>query len=156
MHEAASVERNLLILAQLARRLELPVVVSEQNPAKLGGTISGIAAALGEFEAVEKLRFSAWPDAQNAIEATERKTVVLCGLEAHICVSQTALDLIDNGYAVFAVGDAIAARTQSNFQVGWQRMTRAGVVASSTEAALYELLERAGTDDFRALLALIK
>ncbi len=154
--EAQRLERNIAMLATLARRLELPVVVSEQNSAKIGGTADAIARALGAFESVEKMRFSAWPDARNAVESCGRKTVLLCGLEAHICVSQTALDLLDNGYAVFAAYDAISSRREDNRQVGWERMKAAGVLASSTEAAIYELLGQAGTDDFRAMLDLVK
>ena len=153
---AESVERNIATLATLARRLELPVVVSEQNPTKIGGTTEAIAGALGEFKPIEKMRFSAWPNAQTAIEASGRQTVLLCGLEAHICVTQTALDLLDQGFTVFAVYDAIGARRAENHRVGWGRMTSAGVVASSTEAAIYELLGEAGTDDFRAMLKLVK
>ena len=154
--EAQILERNIAMLATLARRLEIPVVVSEQNSAKIGGTVAAIADALGDYEAVEKMRFSAWPDAREAIENSGRKTVLLCGIEAHICVSQTALDLIDNGYTVFAVYDAISARREDNRRVGRERMKAAGALASSTEAAIYELLGEAGTDDFRAMLALVK
>ena len=156
MHESARLERNIVALATLARRLELPIVVSEQNPAKIGETVSSIADALGVFAPIPKMRFSAWPDAQNAIEQTGRKTVIMCGVEAHICVCQTALDLIKNGFTVFAVYDALGARAAHNIEVGWQRMMGAGALPSSTEAAIYELLQEAGTDDFRALLPLVK
>ena len=156
MLEAARIERNLIALATLARRLELPVVVSEQNPAKLGGTLPSVAQALAEFAAIEKMRFSAWPDARGALENSGRKTVLLCGVESHICVCQTALDLRDNGYEVFAVYDAMSARAGYNHRVGWKRMMDAGALPSSTEAAIYELLGEAGTDDFRALLPLVK
>lgn len=154
--EAQRVEYNVAMLATLARRLEMPVVVSEQNPAKIGGTVAAVAKALGEFEPVEKMRFSAWPDARSAVESCERKTVLLCGLEAHICVSQTALDLLDNGYTVFAAYDAISSRREDNRRVGRERMMSAGAVATSSEAAIYELLGEAGTDDFRAMLDWVK
>ena len=154
--EAQRLERNISMLATLARRLEMPVVVSEQNPAKLGGTADAIARALGEFEPVEKMRFSAWPAAQRAIEVGARRTVLLCGLESHICVSQTALDLIDHDFIVFAAYDAISSRREDNRRIGWERIARAGALPTSTEAAIYELLGEAGTDDFRALLELIK
>ena len=156
MWEAERLKRNLQMLAALARRLRIPVVVSEQNPAKIGGTVPSVVTELGEFAAIEKMRFSAWPDARAALENTGRKTVILCGIEAHICVAQTALDLLDNRYTVFAVYDAISARQSQNRQVGWERMKGAGALPSSTEAAIYELLGEAGTDDFRALLPLIK
>ena len=154
--EAQRLERNIAMLATLARRLELPVVVSEQNPAKIGGTADAIRRALGEFEPIEKMRFSAWPDAQIAVEKCARKTVLLCGLEAHICVVQTALDLLDNGYTVFAAYDAISSRREDNRRVGWERMMGAGTVATSSESAIYEILGEAGNDDFRALLELVK
>ncbi len=154
--EAQRVERNIAMLATLARRLEMPVVVSQQNSAKIGGTADAIAKALGEFEPVEKMRFSAWPDAQSLIESYGRQTVLLCGLESHICVSQTALDLLDNGYTVFAAYDAVSSRREDNRRVGWERMTGAGTVATSSEAAIYELLQHAATDDFRAMLDWVK
>ena len=154
--EAQRVQHNIAMLATLARRLEMPVVVSEQNPAKIGGTVDVIQRALGEFEPIEKMRFSAWPDARSAVEKCDRKTVLLCGLEAHICVMQTALDLLDNGYSVFAAYDAISSRREDNRRVGWERMMGAGAVAASTEAAIYELLGEAGTDDFRAMLDWVK
>ena len=156
MWEAQRIERHIALLATLARRLKLPVVVSEQNSAKIGGTANAIARALGEFAPVEKMRFSAWPDARPALEASGRQTVLLCGIEAHICVAQTALDLLDHNYTVFAAWDAISARRDTNRRTGWERMMRAGALPSSTEAAIYELLEQAGTDDFRALLPLVK
>ena len=154
--EAQRVETNIAMLVTLARRLELPVVASEQNSAKIGGTADAIQRALGEFAPVEKMRFSAWPDARTAVESCERRTVLLCGLESHICVCQTALDLLDNGYTVFAAYDAISSRREDNRRVGWERMMAAGAVATSSESAIYELLGEAGTDDFRAMLDLVK
>ncbi|MBW3637923.1 MAG: isochorismatase family protein [Armatimonadetes bacterium] len=156
MWEAQRVERNCAILAQVVRRLEIPVVVSEQNPAKIGGTIDSIKESLGEFSPVEKMRFSAWPDAQPQIEAANRKTILLCGLEGHICVTQTALDLSEAGYAVFAVYDAISSRQEHNRRIGWERIRIAGALPTSTESAVFELLETADCPDFKAILALIK
>ena len=82
--------------------------------------------------------------------------MLLCGLEAHICVAQTTLDLLDAGKTVFAVYDAISSRQDWNRAVGWQRMVGAGALPTSTESALYEIVGQAGTDDFRALLSLVK
>ncbi len=153
MWEAQRIERNIGMLARMARRLAIPVVVSEQNPDKLGHTVASLADAIGEFTALAKMKFSAF----EAVEAQlERPQVLLCGLEAHICVSQTALDLLDAGKTVFAVYDAISSRQDWNRAVGWQRMMGAGALPTSTEAALYELVGEAGNDDFRALLALVK
>jgi nicotinamidase-related amidase len=156
MHDAARVERNIAALCQVARRLQIPVVVTEQNPAKIGGTVESIRAALGEFEPLEKLRFSSFPVAKSQIEATNRKTVLLCGLESHVCVTQTALDLLESGFFVFVAGDAISSRSQFNHQIGWKRMTFAGAIPTSVESAIFEWLGEAGTDDFRAILPWIK
>ena len=153
MWEAERVERNIRILAGMARRLEMPVVVSEQNPEKLGSTIASIREAGGAPESHSKMRFSAWEAVKIRME---RPQILLCGLESHICVSQTALDALDDGKTVFAVYDAISSRQNSNRQIGWERMKGAGAVPSSTEAALYELLGEAGTDEFRAMLSLVK
>ncbi|BCM89950.1 hypothetical protein IAD21_01801 [Abditibacteriota bacterium] len=153
MWEAERVERNICMLAKMALRLGIPIVVSEQNPEKLGTTIVSIREAIGAFEPCAKMRFSAW----NAVkDRMGRSQILLCGLEAHICVSQTALDALDEGKTVFAVYDAISSRQSPNRQVGWERMKGVGVLPSSTEAALYELLGEAGTDDFRAMLSLVK
>lgn len=156
MWEAQRLERNIVMLATLARRLEIPVIVSQQNTARLGATTDAIQEALGPFSPLEKMRFSAWEAAQSPLEALNRKSVLLCGLESHICVMQTALDLRENGYEVFGIYDAISSRQAWNRGIGWERMKSAGVVPSSTESAIYELLGEAGTDDFRAMLSLVK
>ncbi|RYX85115.1 isochorismatase family protein [bacterium] len=153
MWEAERVERNIRMLASMARRLGIPIVVSEQNPEKLGTTVASIREAIGPFDPAAKMRFSAWEAVKDQID---RPQILLCGLESHICVSQTALDALDDGKTVFAIYDAISSRQSPNRSVGWERMKGAGALPSSTEAALYELLGEAGTDDFRAMLALVK
>ncbi len=153
MWEAERVERNIRMLAQMARRLGIPILVSEQNPGKLGTTSASIQEAIGPFEPCAKMRFSAWDAIKDRVD---RPQILLCGLESHICVTQTALDALDAGQTVFAVYDAISSRQNPNRQIGWERMKGAGVLPSSTEAALYELLGEAGTDDFRAMLSLVK
>ncbi len=126
MHEAAQIERGCAILARAARLLELPKVVTEQNPRRLGATVEPIRDALGEFSPVEKMRFSAFEGARNALENTNRKSVLLCGLESHVCVLQTGLDLIEAGYSVSLVEDAISSRLESNRRLGLERLKLAG------------------------------
>lgn len=153
MWEAERVERNIRMLATMARRMGIPILVSEQNPEKLGSTVSSIKESIGPFEPHSKMRFSAWESVKSEINRTQ---ILLCGLESHICVSQTALDALDDGKTVFAIYDAISSRQSPNRQVGWERMKGAGALPSSTEAALYELIGEAGTDEFRAMLSLVK
>ena len=157
MFEAERIARHCAALATTATRLELPIIVTEQNPARLGATIAPIAAAAGATVPLDKMLFSACTEAAwEALAKTNRSTVLLCGLEAHVCVMQSALDLIERGFTVFVVHDAIASRQDSNRKIGWDRMMRAGALPTSTESAIFELLGEAGTDDFRALLSLIK
>ena len=157
MFEAERVVRHCGILAAAARRLNLPVVITEQNPQKLGPTVAPILSAAGPSAPLAKKLFSACTDETcAAIEKTNRSTILLCGIEAHVCVLQSALDLIERGFTVFVVQDAIASRQESNRKIGWERMMRSGAVPTSTESAIFELLREAGTDDFRALLPLIK
>ncbi len=156
MWEAQRIERNCAILCQIARRLEIPVVVTEQNPARLGGTVDGIRGALGEFLPHQKMSFSGFPATTGEIEASGRKTILLCGLESHICVMQSGLEFIEAGYTVFAVGDAISSRQEPNRRLGGERLKMAGAIPTSTESAVFELLQTADSDHFKAILALIK
>lgn len=156
MWEAQRIERNCAILARVARLMDMPIVVTEQNPARIGGTVEMIREALGEFEPINKMRFSAWPNAQRQIEQSGRKTVILCGLESHICILQSGLDLIEAGYTVFVALDAISSRQEHNRRVGSERLKLAGALPTSTESAIFELLQSADDADFRTILALIK
>lgn len=157
IHEAARVEANCALLARAARQLGLPLMLTEQYPEKLGPTTHTVREAAGFPPAIGKLRFSACTEATlPALESSGRKTVLLCGVEAHVCVLQTALDLRTRGYHVFVARDAISSRTPENAHIGWERMLQAGAMPTSTESAVFELLEEAGTADFKAMLPLIK
>lgn len=157
MLEAERVVKNCATLAATARRLGIPIVVTEQNPAKLGPTVEPVRNAIGESATVAKMTFSGWTEeVQSLLASHGRKTILLCGTEGHICVAQTALDALEAGYTVFGAYDAISSRQAWNRHVGWERMRGAGMLPSSTESALFELLGEAGTDDFRALQSLIK
>lgn len=156
IHEAERVEQNAVLLAQAANELKIPVLITEQNPRHLGQTIEPLRPFAPETP-MEKMRFSACTDSVNAaIAASERKTILLCGVEAHVCVLQTALDLLRQEYSVFVARDAISSRTPQNAEIGWQRMLRAGAVPTSAESAVFELLEEAGTAEFRTMLRLVK
>lgn len=156
MHEAQSIERNCALLCRAARWFEMTIVVTEQNPTRLGATTDAVKTVLGGFEPVAKMSFSAYPDARTQIENRACKTVLLCGLESHVCVLQTGLDLIEAGYTVFLVEDAISSRHQSNRRIGLERLKLAGALPTSVESALFELMQSAEDADFKAILTLIK
>lgn len=149
--------RHCALLLRAAAELKIPVVITEQNPARLGSTLPALRELARNNEPHEKMCFSACTASTLAVlEASERKTVLLCGVEAHVCVLQTALDLVERAYSVFAVRDAIGSRTAANAEIGWQRMMRAGVLPTSAESAVFELLHEAGTPAFKALLPFLK
>lgn len=155
------VVRNVQILIEAARRFALPIVVSEQYPKGLGPTIPAIEEALAGASNVhrfDKLEFSAAATPQFSALAPKlgRDQWIVCGIEAHVCVLQTARGLVERGYAAHVANDAVCSRTKTNWQVGLSLCEKAGAIVSSTEVAVFELLERAGSDDFKALSKAIK
>jgi len=156
--EKERVVQNALRLIQGAAALQVPVLVTEQYRKGIGPTVPEVAAAVPGFAPMEKLAFSACgaEGFVEALRASNRQDVVLCGIEAHVCVCQTCLDLVDQGFRVFVVADAISSRTAENHRLALDRMAAADAVIVSTEMILFELLERAGTDEFKRILPLVK
>ena len=150
--------QNNLRLIQGAVLLGIPVFVTEQYRKGLGPTVPEIASALPGFAPWEKMTFSACGAEAlvPAIQAGKFSNVLLGGIETHICVSQSCLDLLELGLRVFVVADATSSRTEVNHQIGLGRMQDAGAVLVSTEMALLELLEKAGTPEFKKILELIR
>ena len=156
--EKERVLHNTLHLIQGAAILRLPLLVTEQYRKGLGPTVPEIAAAIAGFAPIEKLAFSACGAKEflGTLQATKLSDVILCGIETHVCVTQTCLDLLDEGFGVFVAADAVSSRTPENHRFGIERMRQAGAVMVSTEMALFELLEMAGTEEFKKILALVK
>jgi nicotinamidase-related amidase len=156
--ERDRVLQNTLRLIHGAQALQVPTIVTEQYPKGLGPTVSDLAVVLKGSRPIEKVTFSAWGAAglREALQAGKVRDVVLCGVEAHVCVAQTCLDLLDAGFRPFVVADAVSSRTPENWRAGVERMRDAGAVIVSTEMILFELLERAGTEEFKQVQRLIK
>jgi nicotinamidase-related amidase len=149
------------ILLKAAKLLDVPVTVSEQYPRGLGHTVPVIAAQIGNAPVFEKLSFSCWRDAalkKHLIGQHEsgRPQVIIAGIEAHVCVLQTAVDLAQAGFAVFTVVDAVSSRAMASVELAMSRMQQAGVQAINTEMAVFELLGKAGSVEFKSLSALIR
>jgi nicotinamidase-related amidase len=142
------------ILVQGARVLGLPVVVTEQYPKGLGSTIPEVAEHLDGIERHPKTAFSA-PEA-DGFDLDGRDQVVMCGIESHICVMQSALALLDRGLEVEVAADAVSSRSQQNKAIGLERMRMSGATITSVETALFELLGRAGTDEFKQIQGLVR
>lgn len=161
----AEVLRNTNILITAAHRLGLPIVISQQYPRGLGATQPGIVDAIAAAEAsgtpvhrFDKLAFSAAADPAFAALAPKlgRDQWIVCGMETHVCVYQTARDLVARGSSVYVCADAVCSRTPRNYDIGLGLMERAGAVIASTEACVFDLLGQAGSDEFKALSKVIK
>ena len=142
------------ILAESAHVLALPTVVTEQYPRGLGPTVSEVADHLEGARPIDKTAFSA--ARAEGFDLGGRSQVLVCGIEAHVCVSQTVHDLLDAGHEVHVARDAVTSRTEENRELGLQKMEGAGAVVTSVETALFELLGGAGSPEFRIIQALIK
>lgn len=137
---------------------QIPVLLSEQNPARLGPTIPEITSLLTDAAPVSKMSFSCCGDKifMQQLEALNRKQIVISGIETHVCVYQTAVHLVEMGYEVQVVTDAVSSRTLENKQIGLQRMKDCGVILTSVETALFELLGVAEGESFKAILQIVK
>ncbi|HRC58058.1 MAG TPA: isochorismatase family protein [Kofleriaceae bacterium] len=155
--------RHTSILLEAARRMGLPVVLSEQYPKGLGSTVEALAPALAalapdQLHRVEKLAFSAvaTPELGALLPRLGRDQWIVVGMETHVCVLQTARDLLRRAVDVHVVVDAVASRSKHNFRVGIDQMRAMGAVISSMELVVFDLLRGAGTDDFKALSKLLR
>lgn len=152
--------RNSQLLIRLAGILKIPTLLSTQYSRGLGGTVPEIASLLPETAAVDKQMFScfgsdAFCSLLKRMQGT-RSTILLCGMESHICVTQTALDALREGYIVHVASDAVSSRAEWNWKVGLERMRAAGAVISSTEMILYELMGSSGVPAFKEILPYLK
>ncbi|HEX5852396.1 MAG TPA: isochorismatase family protein [Solirubrobacteraceae bacterium] len=138
-------------LLEAARILELPALVSEQYPRGLGHSVPELGVL--DEHVIEKTVFSAMR--ADGFDLAGREQAIVCGIEAHVCVSQTVHDLLDIGVEVHVPADAVGSRHDLDYQRGLTRMQSAGAIVTSVEAVMFELLERAGTPEFKAIQNLI-
>ncbi|MCS7120321.1 MAG: hydrolase [Nitrososphaerota archaeon] len=156
-------EKDLLIenvkkLISFARIMNIPIVLTEQYPKGLGGTIPEIKTLLLDVEPIEKVEFSCFKSAKFAetLREINARTLIISGIEAHICVMQTALDGLIRGYRPCVVYDAVSSRRLEDKEVAINRMRQCGVTIATTEMLMYEILEKAGTQEFKEALKLVK
>jgi len=152
--------KNSQLLIRTANILDIPVVVTTQYVQGLGAVVPDIASLIDHGRSIDKLDFSCFGsnDFRSALKSLpgNRNTVLLCGMEAHICVMQTALGALNDGYLVHVATDAIGSRVRWNWDIGIDRMRAAGAVISTTEMMMYELLRCSGTQKFKELLPYLK
>jgi nicotinamidase-related amidase len=148
------VAANVAKLVEGAQVIGIPVVATEQYPKGLGRTVPEVADALNGSGPIEKTCFPA--SRADGFDLGGRDQVLLCGIESHVCVNQTAHDLLDRGVEVHVAQDAVTSRSAENRDLGLHKMVGSGAIVTSVETALFELLGAAGSDEFKRVQALIK
>lgn len=158
IHGREPLSENVRLLLQAARILEVPVLATLQYASRMGGVVPEVANVLAGVEPIDKMCFSCAGSEPfiKALEATGRRQILLCGVETHICVSQTAQDLLQAGYQVHVTADAVSSRSLEKHKLGMERIRDAGVRPCATEAAVYEWLYEAGTPEFKEILKLVR
>lgn len=149
---------NAVRMAEACRALEIPILPTVQVPDKLGPILPELAASLDGVEPIAKSVFSALrePDFMVALDKTSRRQILLAGIEAHVCVFQTGLDLLDSEYQVYVLSDGVFSRTAENHQLALQRLHDAGAIISSVEMALFEMIRTSRHPVFRTISKLVK
>ena len=155
---AENVIRNIRALLTFAKKMAIPVLITEQYPKGLGQTVSEIKMGLESILPIEKVSFSCCgvETFNEKLNQMGRKQVILTGIETHVCVLQTADDLIQTGHEVHVVADAICSRKKLDWEIGLRWMEKKGAMISTTEIIAFQLLKEAGTEEFRGLSKLFK
>lgn len=158
MHDKEKLLQNVLKLVKGVQVLDIPVVLTEQYPAGLGPTLPEISRLLPDIQPIEKYCFSCCDEERfrQTLESSKRKQVLIAGIEAHICVYQTAMALLDSGYEVHVVVDCVASREAASKEVSLTKMSNAGVSLTTTEMALFELLKVGKGEKFKRISKIVK
>jgi nicotinamidase-related amidase len=157
MHNKEDLLTSAIKAIKGAKVFNLPIIVTEQMPEKLGVTIPEIACELIGIECISKSIFSSWGESKfrDKIKSVNRRKAVILGIESHICVYQTAVDLIKNGYEVDVAADAVSSRTKGNKIIGLEAMKNAGAHLMSVEMFLFEVLQAAGNAGFKDIQKIV-
>ena len=158
MHQEEALLLRCAILIEGLQVLEVPLVITEQYPRGLGSTVHQISALMEQQSVIEKIAFSCCdePSVMQSPVFQSRKTFIVCGIEAHVCVLQTVIDLKEAGYTPVVVVDCISSRNPEDKRVAVERMRTEGAVITTSESILLELARVAGTIEFKAISRLIK
>jgi nicotinamidase-related amidase len=156
--EKEKVVENIRMLIKFADIMNIPIVFTEHYPKGLGSTIPEISGVLRTYIPIEKVIFSCFgaPRFRSKLKELKAENLMVAGIESHICIEQTVLDALNSGYQVHVIEDAISSRTTKNHKIGVKKMRQFGAIISSTEMAMYEIMERADTKEFKEVLKLVK
>lgn len=155
----ANCERNAGLMISSCNTLKVPVLVTEQYSKGLGPTVERLKTSLkDDYKPVDKLTFSCYrdPGFQAAFSKLDKKYILVAGIESHVCVLQSVIDLVANGYYVHVLSDAVCSRYKNDWRDAMRYMRDAGAVITTTEIAVFQLLQRAGTPEFKAISPLFK
>lgn len=157
IHEAETVRFFAERMLDAARILDVPLVTTEQYPAGLGPTVGSIRDRLEDTPVFEKTRFSACTEpVLDHLKALARPRIIVVGIEAHVCVQQTVLDLLRLGYEPYVCADAVGSRRPLDSDCALHRMRQGGAIVTTTESVTFELLGEAGNDAFKRILKVVK
>ena len=158
MGRQEKVTENILRLLHLSNLYNLPLVLTEQYPKWLGSTLPELKEVLTSYDPIEKLHFNCCDvDTFNTrLESEDLTNIILMGVETHICIFMTCISLLEKGYKIHVPQDAVDSRTDENWRVGLELMREAGAMITSTETIIYQILNKAGTKEFKEMLKKIK
>ncbi len=158
MHGKESLIENIRRMILSCRALEIPMIWAEQNPKGLGPTIPEVSGIMDDLEPIEKMTFSCCGSREfmRKLESVGRKQILVCGIETHVCIYQTAMDLLRLGYDVHVVADAVSSRTATNREVALNKIRDLGASITSTETALFEIVRVARGPKFKEILRIVK
>jgi len=151
-------QTNCEILLSGLKVLDIPIIVTEQYPKGLGHTIKAVSDLITDFSPIEKLSFSCCGEKKflEAVQGYSKRNVIIFGIETHVCVLQTVMDLIERGYHPVIIEDCVSSRKPKDRETALKRMAREGVIITTYESILFELCEVAGTDQFKQISKLVK
>lgn len=158
MHESEKVKDNCIKLIKGLNALDIPIIATQQYTKGLGATVNEVDEAIGNFSHIEKTTFSCYREAEfiKVLNKSEKRNVIIMGIESHVCVLQTALDLLYNNFNPVIVTNAISSRNPEDKQVALWRMRDIGSIMTTYESVLFELCKKAGTEEFKAISKLVK
>ena len=158
IYENEKLLKNVLVLIEGLKAMGMHIFVTEQYVKGLGPTVSLIAQALGDIKRIEKISFSCCdePRLMEGIAVTGKENVIIVGIESHVCVLQTVIDLIRNGYHPIVVEDCISSRKENDKRIAIERMKKEGAIITTYESVLFELLRYSGTEQFKVISRLVK
>ena len=158
MYAKEKVEENTIRLINGFKAFNAPIIATEQYPDGLGPTVDSVKEALGDASVIAKRTFSCCgePNFIDAVKKAGKKTIVVCGIESHVCVMQTVFDLKEMGYTVYLAVDAVSSRFETNRDLAFKRMRRADIMLDSVEAILFDMLETSTAPEFKAISKIVK